>query len=85
MSDDLFTYEPRMATTELERILRSEERCTKLNCTSRICVWRTPGNHGFTAPNPLAVPTVPIRTLQDLRVKSGNPMLRLRAVCAKLA
>ncbi len=67
MSDDLFTYEPRIATAELERVLRDEEHCIKLHCTSRVCIWRTPGRHVFTAPNPLTVPTVPIKTLQALR------------------
>jgi len=57
-----------MLTSELERMLRDEEHCIRVTCTSRVCIWRTPAGHGFTAPNPATVPNAPIRTLQELRV-----------------
>jgi hypothetical protein len=58
-----------MLMTGVEEVLRTEERCTKGGCTSRICIWKTPKGHGFTAPNPDTVPVVPAETLRDLQLK----------------
>jgi hypothetical protein len=69
VSDDPFVFRPLMQTEALEKILANEERCTKGPCTDRICIWKTPGGHGFTVPNPITVPEVPATTLPDLKRK----------------
>jgi hypothetical protein len=68
MSDDQFVYKPRVRTAALESILR-DAGCKKGTCTTRICGWRTPRGHGFTAPNPETVPDVPAETIPDLLKK----------------
>jgi hypothetical protein len=67
MGDDQFAFTPRITTEGVERVLREEEQCTKHTCTDRVCIWKTPKGHGFMAPNPDTVPSVPAGVLNDLR------------------
>jgi hypothetical protein len=69
MSDDDSVYIPEIATEGMERMLIEEEHCRKGICTDRICIWKTPGGHGFTAPNPRTVPRIRASVLRDLRQK----------------
>jgi hypothetical protein len=53
VSDDEFVYVPEISTEGMERV----------------CIWKTPGGHGFTAPNPRTVPRIRASVLRDLRQK----------------
>ncbi len=62
-------YVPLMRTRALEVILKDELHCEKRTCTDKICVWVTPKGHGLMVPNPATIPAVPLKVLEDLRVK----------------
>jgi hypothetical protein len=78
LSGDNFIYVPEVSTEGIERTLAQEDGCTKGPCTSRVCIWKTPGGHGFMVPNPRTVPRVPATVLGDLRRKvrelDGQPL-----------